>query len=110
MGLDPVIVSNALPDVHAGWGRTPEFLEKIIDFPFWLPPVSHDDIRCLLNQELKDSSSSIDGRALTEVVCLLPTNPRKLKRFLRGLWRFKAQIERHEEAELIELLRTVSNK
>ena len=29
MGLDPVIVSNALPDVHAGWGRTPEFLEKI---------------------------------------------------------------------------------
>ena len=117
MGLDPVIVSNALSDVHAGWGRTPEFLEKIIDFPFWLPPVNHDDIRCLLSQELKDSPITIDEHSLAEVVHLLPTNPRKLKRFLRGLWRFKAQIERHEEPEtewmlllLIELLRTVSFK
>lgn len=117
MGLDPVIVSNALSDVHGGWGRTPEFLEKIIDFPFWLSPVNHDDIRCLLDQELKDSPINIDGHALAEVIHLLPTNPRKLKRFLRGLWRFKAQIERHEESEtewmlllLIELLRTVSFK
>ncbi|HRI38496.1 MAG TPA: P-loop NTPase fold protein, partial [Nitrospira sp.] len=117
MGLDPVIVSNALSDVHAEWGKTPEFLEKIIDFPFWLPPVHNEDIRCLLGQELKDSPINIDEHALAEVVHLLPTNPRKLKRFLRGLWRFKAQIERHEEPEtewifllLIELLRTVSNK
>jgi hypothetical protein len=117
MGFDPVIVSNALSDVHAGWGKTPEFLEKIIDFPFWLPPVHSDDIRCLLGQELKDSPINIEEHALAEVVQLLPANPRKLKRFLRGLWRLKAQIERHEEAEaewifllLIELLRTVSNK
>jgi len=117
MGLDPVIVSTALSEVHAGWGKTPEFLEKIIDFPFWLPPVQDHDIRRLLDQELEASPVSLDRHALTEVAHLLPTNPRKLKRFLRGLWRFKAQIERHEEAEiewifllLVEMLRAVSFK
>jgi len=55
MGLDPVIVSTALSEVHAGWGKTPEFLEKIIDFPFWLPPVQDHDIRRLLDHELKAS-------------------------------------------------------
>ena len=114
MGLDPFLVTSALVEVHPGWGKTDEFMEKIIDFPFWLPPAHDDDIRRLLDQELKDSPVNVDRHALTEVAHLLPTNPRKLKRFLRGLWRFKTQIERHEEAEtewifllLIELLRAV---
>lgn len=117
MGLDPVVVSNALSEVHTGWGKTPEFLEKIIDFPFWLPPVQNDDLSRLLDQELRTSPVNLDRHALDEVTYLLPTNPRKLKRFLRGLWRFKVQIERHDEAEtewmfllLIELLRGVSFK
>ena len=117
MSLDPIVVSNALTEVHSGWGRTPEFLEKIIDFPFWLPPVQSDDLSRLLDQELKSSPVNIDHHALDEVTHLLPTNPRKLKRFLRGLWRFNAQIERHDEVEtewmfllLIELLRVVSFK
>ena len=117
MSLDPIVVSNALAEVHSGWGRTPEFLEKIIDFPFWLPPVQNDDLSRLLDQELKSSQVNLDRHALDEVTHLLPTNPRKLKRFLRGLWRFNVQIERHDEAEtewmfllLIELLRVVSFK
>lgn len=117
MSLDPIVVSNALMEVHSGWGRTSEFLEKIIDFPFWLPPVQSDDLSRFLEQELEASPVNVDRRALDEVVYLLPTNPRKLKRFLRGLWRFNAQIERHDEAEtewmvllLIELLRVVSFK
>lgn len=114
MGLDPLLVTSALVEVHPEWGKTDEFMEKIIDFPFWLPPAHDDDIRRLLDQELKDSPVNVDRHALTEVAHLLPRNPRKLKRFLRGLWRFKAQIERHEEAEtewifllLVELLRAV---
>ena len=117
MGLDPLVVTSALVEVHSGWGKTDEFMEKIIDFPFWLPPVQDHDIQRLLDQELKASPVNIARHALTEVAHLLPTNPRKLKRFLRGLWRFKAQIERHEEAEtewifllLLELLRAVSSK
>ena len=80
-------------------------------------PVHDNDIRCLLDRELEGSPINVDRHALAEVSSLLPKNPRKLKRFLRGLWRFKAQIERHEEAEtewifllLVELLRAVSNK
>jgi hypothetical protein len=117
MGFDPVVISKALPEVHAGWGSTPEFLEKIIDFPFWLPPVQSDDLRRLLDEELKSSPVNLDRHALDEVTHLLPENPRKLKRFLRGLWRFNAQIERHDEADrewmfllLIELLRGISFK
>ena len=85
MGLDPVIVSNALSEVHAGWGKTPEFLEKIIDFQFWLPPIHDDDVHRLLDQELKGSPINLDRHALADVAHLLPINPRKLKRFLRGL-------------------------
>jgi hypothetical protein len=117
MGLDPEIVASALGEVHSGWGRTPEFLEKIIDFPFWLPPVQDDDVRRLLDQELSASPINIDRHAFGEVVNLLPTNPRKLKRFLRGLWRFGVQMKRHEAAEtewifllLLDLLRMVSFK
>ena len=117
MSLDPVVVSNALGEVHSGWGKTDEFLEKIIDFPFWLPPVQDHDIRRLLDQELKNFPVKLDRSALAEVAHLLPINPRKLKRFLRGLWRFNNQIGRHDDAEiewilllLIELLRTVSFK
>ena len=117
MGVDPRVVTRALDDVHPGWGKTDEFMEKIIDFPFWLPPVHDDDVHRLLDQELKGSPINVDRHALAEVSNLLPKNPRNLKRFLRGLWRFKAQIERHEEAEtewlfllLVELLRAVSNK
>ncbi len=117
MGLDPLVVASAFGEVHSGWGKTDEFMEKIIDFPFWLPQVQDHDIRRLLDQELKASPISLDRHALAEVTHLLPINPRKLKRFLRGLWRFKTQIERHEEAEtewmlllLIELLRAVSFK
>ncbi len=117
MGFDPLVVTSALVEVHPGWGKTDEFMEKIIDFPFWLPPVQDHDIQRLLDQELEASPVNIDRHALTEVAHLLPINPRKLKRFLRGLWRFKAQIERHEEAEtewtfllLLELLRVVSSK
>ena len=117
MGLDPIVISKALPQVHAGWGSTPEFLEKIIDLPFWLPPVQSDDLSRLLYQELESSSVNLGHHALDEVTHLLPTNPRKLKRFLRGLWRFNAQIGRHDEAEtewmvllLIELVRIVSFK
>lgn len=115
MSLDPMVVSNSLVEVHSGWGRTPEFLEKIIDFPFWLLPVQSDDLKHFLAQELESCPVSIDRRSLDDVAHLLPTNPRKLKRFLRGLWRFSAQIERHDESEtdwiilmLIELLRVVS--
>lgn len=115
MGLDPNIVAQSLPRVHPGWGTTAEFLEKVIDFPFWLSTPMREDLLRLANAELQRAPIQIDRQALQEVIDLMPHNPRKLKQFLRRLWRLKGALKRHDQNEvnwllllLIDLMRTVS--
>src|ERR1043166_245982 len=47
VALAPKILGRALPAIHPGWGTTGEFIEKIVQFPFWLPP---PDTKDLLNE------------------------------------------------------------
>ena len=117
LGLDPHVIGRALPQVHAGWGTTVEFLEKAIEFPFWLSHPQREDVLRLMRNEVPKGPFSIDEKALSEVADLVSENPRKLKLFLSGLWRLKGQIERHAEDEidwilllLIELMRALSFK
>lgn len=115
LGLDPSVVAESLPLNHPGWGATSEFLNKIVNFPFYLPPAQEQDLLRLVNSEIKNAHLDIDQFALGEIVDLLPKNPRKLKQFLRGLWRFKNQLERHGKDEIdwpmllfVELMRSIS--
>src|SRR5439155_16984868 len=38
--FDPVVVGEVLGDYHPGFGDGLKFLDKIIDYPRWLPPPS----------------------------------------------------------------------
>ncbi len=116
VAFDPRTVAAALPAAHPGWKATPEFLEKIIQFSFWLPTPTQEDILALAREEVKAFPGVVvDAVALGEVADLLPANPRRLKDFFRGLWRLGPTLARHDAFELkwmplllIELMRAVS--
>jgi len=116
VAFDPRTIADALPSAHPGWKPTPEFLEKIIQFHFWLPPLTRQDILALAAEEVKAFPGVIvEANALSEVTDLLPANPRRLKDFFRGLWRLRPTLARHDATEIkwttlliIELMRSLS--
>lgn len=115
LALDPYVVAKSLPSTHPGWGATPEFMEKIIDFPFWLPPLEKHQISALANTQLSIGNHHIPRDVIADISDLLPRNPRQLKLFFRKLWRLKTVLDRHEEQEInwklvliLDLIRNVS--
>ena len=116
VAFDPKTIADALPSAHPGWKPTPEFLEKIIQFPFWLPALTRQDVLALAQEEVKAFPGVVvDAGALGEVADLLPSNPRRLKDFFRSLWRLSPTLARHDTSEvkwmpllLIELMRALS--
>jgi hypothetical protein len=114
VAFDPRTIADALPATHPGWRATPEFLEKIIQFSFWLPSPTREELRALVEEE-STNIPALDKAALTEIVDLLPPNPRRLKDFFRGLWRLHPLLRRHDPDEvpwmallIIELMRALS--
>jgi hypothetical protein len=115
IALDPRILAKAFPQVHPGWGATGEFIEKIIQFPFWLPPPSIADSLRLAEVSLERLPLTIDRDAVRDLGDLVPSNPRRLKQYFRNVLRLRATIERHDPDELkwtllllIELMRAIA--
>jgi hypothetical protein len=100
LAFDADMVARALSDYHTAWASGFQFLEKIIDFPVYLPPLSPSQRRRLLTKELGRCCDFIDAALLDEVEDLLPYNPRKLKLLLRNLSVLKVQVDRHDGDEL----------
>jgi hypothetical protein len=100
LALDPEVIAEALPEVHPGWGRSEQFLEKFIDFPFWLPRPTNEGRRALLRMAVASGDVKLNEDAVTDVLDLLPDNPRRLKLFVRRLWRLKSQLRRHDPDEI----------
>ncbi len=59
-----------------------DYLEKIIQLPFYLPPVTHDDMVKFIGTQMEDLPEDC-----AEVFALgMETNPRKIKRTLNVFW------------------------
>jgi hypothetical protein len=115
LALDPVVVGKALGTYHSGFGNGREFLEKIIEFPRWLPDPSDDDLWRLVAAEARQYCDFVDLEALKRERDLFPRVPRQLKTFIRSFWSLKPELERHDADEirwpllvLTQLLRHVS--
>ena len=100
LAFDADMVAKALREYHSAWATGFEFLEKIVDFPMYLPEPSAQQRKRLLLRELERGCEFIDQPMLDEVDDLLPYNPRKLKLLLRNLSVLKGQVERHDMDEL----------
>jgi hypothetical protein len=99
-GFDPVVVGEVLGAAHKGFGDGLKFLEKIIDYPVWLPPATAEG---LIKIAMADRSQHCDFVLVDEVritVPLLPQNPRAIRQFIRLLALLKSQVERYYPWEL----------
>ncbi len=98
--FDPVIVGEVLRRYHPGFGDGLKFLEKIIDYPRWLPPPTREGLASLALADSKIGSPYVPEQPLRDAVSLLPANPRAVRQFIRLLALLRPQIERHYPDEL----------
>ena len=100
LALDPVVVGAALAQHHAGFGDGLQFLEKIVQFPRWLPEPTEAARVAIAKRELAQYMPALDAATLRQEFALLPSNPRELQTMLRGLWGLQAQLPRYAEGEI----------
>lgn len=100
MGLDPDIVHAGLERVHPGWGERESFLEKIVEYPLYVPPISKRQFERFVTVECEAVGTAIAPESLSAVLPLVPPHPRKAKLFLRLLTTFEGFLSRFTELEL----------
>ncbi len=100
MALSESAVSDALK--KSGYGlESPElFLEKIVEYPAYLPSVSNQARRKYAEQCIESAGGLRHQGIFNEIEHLLPENPRRLKRYLRLLATLKRTFERFDDDEL----------
>jgi len=100
MAFDNEIVANGLVTTNSAWGDGDSFLDKILDFHYYLPPISQAGKRLLLKNMLDRYARFVPEESIGPIEHLLPNNPRKLKRLVRGLVSLRPQLVRHGADEL----------
>jgi KAP family P-loop domain len=99
-GFDPLVVGKVLRARHRGFGDGLKFLEKIIDYPVWLPPATTEGLLKMALADAKAYCSFVPESGIRNSMPLLPQNPRAIRQFVRLLSLLKNQITRHYETEL----------
>jgi hypothetical protein len=99
-GFDPQVVGKVLKSRHKGFGNGLKFLEKIIDYPVWLPPASSEGLKKIAEADAEKYCPFIPPSALHDALDLLPKNPRSIRQFVRLCALLKTQTERHGSDEL----------
>jgi hypothetical protein len=100
IALDPNVVGAALKAHHPGFGDGLSFLEKMIQFPRWLPDVTEEDLWRLATRDAQQYLPVMDRDALRQEFERFPRNPRELRTLLRGMWGLNAQAKRYREDEI----------
>ena len=98
--FDPMVVGAVLGRYHPGFGDGLKFLDKIIDYPRWLPPASTAGLVNLALADAKVFCAYVPEQAIRDAIPLLPSNPRAVRQFIRLLALLMPQIERHHPYEL----------
>lgn len=99
LAFDDEIVGDALIQKNPAWISGSNFLEKILDFRFHLPPVTETQKERLLYRAIDQYCSFVPKESVGKIQDLLPNNPRKLKSLVRSLAALKPQIVRHDPDE-----------
>jgi len=100
LAFDNEIVADGLFTANSAWGDGDSFLDKILDFHYYLPPISKAGKRLLLKNMLDRYAKFVPQASIGAIEHLLPDNPRKLKRLVRGLVSLQPQLVRHGADEL----------
>lgn len=100
LAFDNEIVANGLVTANSAWGDGDSFLDKILDFHYYLPPLSKAAKLHLLRSMLDRYAKFVPQGSIDPIEYLLPDNPRKLKRLVRSLVALQPQLVRHGADEL----------
>lgn len=101
LGLSPTIVAEGLSATqHSSVEDGERFLEKIVEYPSYLPPITVEGIRNIVSNGAKLEPDAIRTEALLAIEPLLPRNPRRLKLFIRHLASLRYLLGRFEDTEL----------
>jgi hypothetical protein len=100
IALDPTVVGAALKVHHPGFGDGLAFLEKMVQFPRWLPDITDDDRHRLAAKDLEQYLPILDRDALRQEFGRFPRNPRELRTLLRGMWALNSQAKRYRDGEI----------
>ncbi len=98
LAFDPNVVNDVLYSNRKDKGK--DFLDKIIDFPKWLPKLKDRDLLRLLQVESNKHLPFLDFNYIQQVFPYLSKNPRKLKQWLRLFIGFEDEIKRYNKEEI----------
>lgn len=100
MALAPEIVERGLTMIHHGWGTAGDFLEKIVEYPRFLPVATDAEIELFIRRSIDALGGAIDVQAIRQLLPLLPRNPRKLKMYLRFIASLHGLLRRFHPSEI----------
>lgn len=98
--FDPIVVGKVLGKSHPGHDDGLKFLEKIIDYPRYLPDPTEEQLIRFAEVEIQKVCPFVPPEHIKDAVPLLPANPRAIRQFIRILALLKPQINRHHPAEI----------
>lgn len=98
LAFDPEIVNSLLKTKGYTGGK--DFLDKIIDFPEWLPEPDENTYKEYLRIELAKFIEFVNVDSVFQIFKYLQKNPRKLKQFVRGLVILKDEIVRYRKEDI----------
>ncbi|MCK4564990.1 MAG: hypothetical protein KAU94_10000 [Verrucomicrobia bacterium] len=98
--FDPNVVGKVLGEYHSGFGDGLAFLDKIIDYPIWLPTPTQEQLMKMALRDIEKYAPFVPSDAFQNTISMLPQNPRSIRQFVRMLTMLSTQIDRHHAEEL----------
>jgi KAP family P-loop domain len=100
LAFDDEIVARALASANPAWIEGANFLEKILDFRYYLPVITEKQKERFVRRAMSRYCPFVPPESTAMIQDLLPDNPRKLKSLIRSLASLQPQVARHDVDEL----------
>ncbi len=100
LALSPEIISRGISAEHPGWEDSSAFLEKMVEWPFFLPPISDEQFRSFIRATTAPAGALRLTDSLEDIAEYLPRNPRRLKTFLRLVGAMDTLLSRFDDDEI----------
>lgn len=100
VAVSPRILEAGLASQHAGWSEPHKFLEKVIEYPTFLPDIAPPTLQGFLAAHVGNLGDRVSINAIESLTSVLPTNPRTLKLLLRHFASLHLEVARYDPDEI----------
>ena len=100
VAVSPKILEQGLASQHAGWSEPHKFLEKVIEYPTFLPDIPAPTLHGFLKRHVAGLGDRVSINAIESLTSVLPANPRTLKLLLRHFASLHPEVARYDPDEI----------